>query len=97
MENKKMNLQQFTALVRELNWLTCSDRWGFFEAYEEVDSEDYFDAIISQTITRGSYLYAYLAKCEYDRMRVVRNFAAYEWECDEKMVGYNYIVLWRIN
>lgn len=96
MDNKKMTLQQFTDLVRELSWLTCSDRWSIFEVFEDVDSKDYFDAVISEIVTQGTYLYAFLDKYEYARMRIVRRFAAYDWECDEKM-GYKHLVLWRIN
>lgn len=96
MENKKMNLEQFTELVREINYLSSNERWSFVRAFEELDSKECFDTTISENIAKGTYLYAYLDKYEYNRMRFVRKFAAYDWECDE-ITGYKYIVLWRIN
>lgn len=96
MKNNKVTLEQFTELVKEINFISCNDRWNFFRIFGEIDSKLYFDATVSEIIAKGTYLYAYLDKYEYNRMRFVRKFAAYDWECDE-ITGYKYIVLWRIN
>lgn len=95
MENKKITIEQFTQVIRSVNYCGIDiEKWGVYTSDVVFDAQDVFDSHIPECLPAGGYFYAYLTNFQHNAFYESRKFACYDACTSDPLVDY--IVLWRV-